>query len=70
MLEITDSGANMQLGRQANPKMDPVIMENDMKAKLLDGSTMDSTHIATIQLIVLSNQARQSHVSQKCRQPH
>ena len=50
MLEITDSGANIHLARQATPTMAPVIMDNEMKSRLQYGGTMDSTHIATLQL--------------------
>ena len=48
MLAITDSGANIHLERQSTPTMAPVIINNEMKARLPDGSTMESTHIATI----------------------
>ena len=58
ILAITDSGANTHLARQATPKMDPVIMEYWMKAILPDGITMESTHIATIQIPGLRKQAR------------
>ena len=40
MLEIEDSGANIHLSRQATPVLAPVIVKNDMKARLLDGITM------------------------------
>ena len=50
MLSIADSGAYIHLARQATPTMAPVIMDNEMKAILTDGSTMDSTHISTLQL--------------------
>ena len=45
MLEISDSGANIPLLRQSTPTMAPVIMDNEIKAILPDGSTMESTHI-------------------------
>ena len=45
MLAITDSGANIHLTRQATPTMDPVIMDNDMKARQTDVSNMELTHI-------------------------
>ena len=57
MLAISDSGANIHLARQATPKMAPVMMENETKARLPDGSTMEYTHIATLQLPGLSKQA-------------
>ena len=65
MLAITNSGANIHLARQATPTMAPVIMENETKARLPDGSTMESTHIATLQLPGLSKQAIQINISPK-----
>ena len=58
MLAITDSGTNIHLARQATLTMSPVIMENEMKARLPGGITMESTHIATLQLTGLSKQER------------
>ena len=65
MLAIADSGANIHLARQATPTMAPVIMDNEMKARLLYGITMESTHIATLQLPGLSKLARQIHILPK-----
>ena len=62
MLEITDSRANIHLARQAMPTMAPVMMENYMKERLPDGSTMDYTHIATLQLLGIRKQAIQIHI--------
>ena len=45
MLAIAESGANIQLARQSTPTMTPVIMDNEMKERLPDGSTMELTHI-------------------------
>ena len=50
MLAIADSGANIHLARQATSTMDPSIMDNEIKARLPDGSTMESTHISTLHL--------------------
>ena len=50
MLSIADSGANIHLEIQATPTMAPVIMDNEIKARLPDGSTMESTHISTLHL--------------------
>ena len=50
MLATAYSGSNIHPARQATPKMDPVIMEDEMKARLSDGSTMELTHTATLQL--------------------
>ena len=58
MLEIADSGMNIHLARQATPKTAPVIMDNEMKARLPYGSTMELTHIATLQLPGLRKLAR------------
>ena len=58
MLEISDSGENIHLARQSTPTMAPVIMDNEMKERLPDGSTMELTHIATLQLPGLSRLAR------------
>ena len=65
MLAIADSGANIHLVRQATPTMARVIMNNEMKARLPDESTMESTHIATLQLPCLSRIARQIHIFPK-----
>ena len=62
LLAIADSGANIHPEKQATPTMAPVITENDMKARLPDGITMESTHIATLQLPGISKQARQIHI--------
>ena len=59
MLEISDSGENIYQARQATHTMAPVMMENEMKARLPDGSNMESTHIATLQLPGLSKKSRQ-----------
>ena len=58
MLSIVDSGVNIHLSRQSTPATAPVIMNNKMKARLPDGSTMESTYIETLQLPGLSNLAR------------
>ena len=67
MIAITDSGANIHLARQATPTMAPVIMDNKMKARLPDGITMESTHIATLQLPGLSKLARYIHIFPKMK---
>ena len=65
MTAIAESGANIYLAKQATPTMAPVVFVNDMKARLPYGITMESTHIATLQLPSLSNQARHIHVVPK-----
>ena len=67
MIEIEDYGANIHLTRQATPKTDPVIMDNEMKARLPDGSTMESKHIATLQLPGLRRLARHIHIFPKTK---
>ena len=70
MIEISDSGANIYLSKQAVTTMDPVIMPNDMIQIIPDGRTMESSHIATLQIPVLSKQARQIHICPKMKNPH
>ena len=69
MLAINDSGANINRAKQATPTMAPLIMKNYMKARLTEGSTMESTHIAILQLPGLSRQMRQIHIFQKIQTP-
>ena len=65
ILEITESGANIHITKQATHIMASVVMENDTKERLTDGRTMDSTHIATLHIPGLSKQARQIHIIPK-----
>ena len=60
MLEISDSGANIHLAKQSTKTMAPVIISNDTTARLPNGSKIESSHIATLQLPGLSKQA--SHI--------
>ena len=69
MIEIADSGANIHLAIKFTPTMAPVIMDNAIKERLQDGITMESTHIATLQLPSLIRIVRQIHISLKCIQP-
>ena len=57
MLAITDPGVNINLARQATPTMDPVIMDNEMKARI-----PESTHTTKLQLPDLSKLVRQIHI--------
>ena len=50
MLAISDSGANIHLPKQSTTTMDPVIMSNEKTARIPDGSTMEPSDIATLQL--------------------
>ena len=54
MLAIEDSFANIHISKQSTKTISPVIILNYVKARLPDGSTMESSQIATIQLPVLS----------------
>ena len=62
MLEITKLGEIIHLEKQATPTMAPVIMSNYMTTRLPDERTMESLHIATLQLPGLSKQASQIHI--------
>ena len=62
MLEIEDSGANIHLAKQATPTMAPLIISNDIKTRLPYVSTMESSHIATLQIPGLSKKSRQIHI--------
>ena len=57
MLAIADSGVNIHMARQATPTMALVIMDNEMKERLINESTMEWTHIATLQLLGVSRLA-------------
>ena len=65
MLAIADSGENIHPARQATPTIALVIMNNEMKSRLPDGRTMESTHIATLRLPGLSRLAIQIHILSK-----
>ena len=45
--------------------MAPVIISNDVEARLLDGITMESSHIETLHLPGLSKQTRHIHIFSK-----
>ena len=65
ILEIADSGANIHVAKQATPTMASVIMDNGMKARLPNGIIMESTNIATLQVLGLIKQVRQIHIFPK-----
>ena len=48
MLVLADSGANIHPEKYATPTMPPAMMENDMKARLPDGSTTNYSQIAKL----------------------
>ena len=62
MLEIVYLGANIYLERQATPTTYPVMMENEMKERISYGSTIELTHIATLQLLGISKLAIPIHI--------
>ena len=66
-LEIEDSGTNIHLDKQATPKMAQVIISKDTAPRLPDGSTMELSHIATLQLPVISKKSRQIKIIPKMR---
>ena len=67
MLAIADSDANIHLAKQSTTRMAPVIMSNEMTARLPDGSTMESSHIATLQIPGIIKKARQIHIFPKIK---
>ena len=56
---------NIHLERQATPTMAPVKMENEIKARLPYGSTMESKYITTLQLPGQNKQERQIQIFPK-----
>ena len=65
MIAMTDSSANIHLARQATQIIAPVLMDNEIKARLTDGRIVESTHIAKLQLPGLSRLVIQIHISPK-----
>ena len=65
MPEIIDSGANIHPAKKFTTTMVPVIISYDMKARIPDGTTMESSQIATLQLLSLSKQYMQIHIFTK-----
>ena len=65
MLAIAESGANLHPEKQATTTMAPVIMPNEMTERPPYGSTMEYSHIATLQISGLSKQARQIQIFSK-----
>ena len=47
--------------------MSPVIISNYMTSRLLDGITMESSHISTLQLSGLIKKLRQVHIFPKMK---
>ena len=67
ILAIIDLGANIHVAKQATTTMSPLIMPNEMTAKLPDGITMESLRIVTLQLPGIIKQAIQIHIFPKMR---
>ena len=59
MLTIENLGTNIHLARKTTPT------QNEMKARLPDESTIESTHIETLQLSGIIEQVRQIHIFPK-----
>ena len=66
-LAIADPGANINLAKQATTTMAPVITSNEITSRLPDGSTMEYSHIVTLQLPGLSKKTRKNHISPKTK---
>ena len=62
MLAITDSSENIHLEKQAITITPPLIISNETIARLPDGNTMESSHIATIQISGIIKQEMQIHI--------
>ena len=54
MLAIVDEGANIYLSKQVTTTVAAVMMSNEMIARLIYGSKIESSHIATLQISGLS----------------
>ena len=50
MLEISDSGANIHLSKQATNTMAPALMSNEKTTRIPGKSTMESSHIVTLHI--------------------
>ena len=66
-LAIADSGVNIHLEKQDTTTMAFVIILSEITARIPDGRTMESSHIATLQLRGLIKQASQIHILTKIK---
>ena len=64
-LAIVESGSNIPLSNKATPRMSPVIIQNNMIERLPHGSTIESSHVATLQLPGITRKSRQVHIYPK-----
>ena len=69
-LSIVDSVKNVNLANKATSTMVPVIMSKYMAARLLDGIVMESLHVSTLQIPVISKQAIHIHMYPNLEHPH
>ena len=53
-LEIADSSANIHIFNESTPIISSVIMSNDMSERPQNGSRMDSSHVKTLQIRVIT----------------
>ena len=61
-LEIAYLGTSIHLANQPTPTMAQVILSKEIKARIPDGSTMESSHVATLRIPGLRKQARQINI--------
>ena len=66
-LTIVDSDKKIHLENEATPTMAPVIMQNIITARLPYVITMESSHVATLQLPGLTKKSRQIQIPPKMR---
>ena len=66
-LTIVDSDKKIHLENEATPTMAPVIMQNIITARLPYVITMESSHVATLQLPGLTQKSKQVHIFLKMR---
>ena len=66
-LAIADSGANINLPKQATITIDPVMISDEITERLPYGSTIESSHILKIHLPGLIKQSRQIHSNRKMK---
>ena len=60
-LNIADSGVNIHISNESTPPMSPVIMSNNMTSIISYGSTIESSHEATLRLPGLTKTLENSY---------
>ena len=63
----SESGANIHLSNKSTPTMPIVIMSKELILWLIDGSTMESSHVVTLQIPGITPKAIKIHISPKTR---